>query len=403
MDTPEARPQFVITLVHGTFARNAPWMNDGSVLRESLTKALAPAKILFVSYHWSGCNSHRARVAGGVSLRRTRRQNLTQYPEAKHVMIAHSHGGNVAVYALNRFAQARKIAGVISLGTPYIEATPNDRRALARRARRSVFMSLLGLTCLVLWSSDRVLAALNFFGPLWHSLVAVPVILWVACVGLFSRRGPFLPRWKRLQAKVASRLACPRQLSVPFLCVSTRRDEARIALKLVAFLDGCLKWLYRAFLVTAVVAFLVVLVGIPVLIYRDVQNKSGLDSLAAIIGGGLLWLVASAVLLLVVVLTVMVGPAFRSVGSGVLRYLGYGSGMRGANSLFLVKQTLVPGSATDTTLHEFASRYSSFVLALRHSDLYLNPEVLAYIARWILLRSNTTSPSKAEKTEKKGG
>jgi hypothetical protein len=61
---------------------------------------------------------------------------LENFPGIPHFVIAHSHGGNVVFYTLQDETLRRKLAGVVTLATPFLQLTP---RALPR------FLLWLGL------------------------------------------------------------------------------------------------------------------------------------------------------------------------------------------------------------------------------------------------------------------
>ena len=54
------------------------------------------------------------------------------YPLAQHFIVAHSHGGNIALYALNHPELARKIRGVICLSTPFLNVRERNLGAIKR-------------------------------------------------------------------------------------------------------------------------------------------------------------------------------------------------------------------------------------------------------------------------------
>ena len=49
----------VVTLVHGTFARRAKWVQSSSLIYRELTKNL-PAPVVITTFGWSGRNSASA-------------------------------------------------------------------------------------------------------------------------------------------------------------------------------------------------------------------------------------------------------------------------------------------------------------------------------------------------------
>lgn len=99
----------VVTLVHGTWGRgmfcpsgDAPWTTEESTLCKSLKapEHLGPSTI-FRRFRWSGKNRHKARSKAANELHDYLARNFNSWPKAKHFVVAHSHGGNIALYAMN--------------------------------------------------------------------------------------------------------------------------------------------------------------------------------------------------------------------------------------------------------------------------------------------------------------
>src|SRR5262245_20235181 len=121
MDTPAdaarlGRPCSII-LVHGKWARGffpkrrevslyPPnkrwWFEEGSQFRTGLDAALKSASLdwTICPFLWSGANSVHARDCAARELSDQLRNHLQDDPDARAVIIAHSHGGNVALRAL---------------------------------------------------------------------------------------------------------------------------------------------------------------------------------------------------------------------------------------------------------------------------------------------------------------
>ena len=89
-DLPKA-PRFVVTLIHGTFARKASWIQPGSTLQTSLQMKLG-GSVEFIPYQWSGGNSHKSRLDAGHKLAHFMQNTIATYPQSEHYIIAHSHG-----------------------------------------------------------------------------------------------------------------------------------------------------------------------------------------------------------------------------------------------------------------------------------------------------------------------
>ena len=72
------------------------------------------------TYTWTGSNSFRARNAASLDLADELRDISENSPDADIVLIAHSHGGNVA---LNAIANSDvRIAGLVAMATPFSRA-----------------------------------------------------------------------------------------------------------------------------------------------------------------------------------------------------------------------------------------------------------------------------------------
>lgn len=119
-----------VIIVHGTF--NAPteggpplWYQPGGAFAKKLQAELtkrnpefkgavwrgwpdgkgeADEKPRFI--HWSGANTHPARVEAGKSLCVTMLNILAQDPNARLHLVGHSHGGNVVLKALEAYGRA---------------------------------------------------------------------------------------------------------------------------------------------------------------------------------------------------------------------------------------------------------------------------------------------------------
>ena len=127
----------IITLIHGTWACGARWTQEGSLLVSALQAADPEACI--ERLEWSGGNSHAARLDAAEKLVDHVRKFHRLYPDAKHYVIAHSHGGNVIRYALSLADISGYLHGVICLSTPFIAC----RRNLGRKELWSRFLMIV--------------------------------------------------------------------------------------------------------------------------------------------------------------------------------------------------------------------------------------------------------------------
>jgi hypothetical protein len=117
-------PLYVVHTVHGTYAPDAPWTKESSSFSEQLKRDLG-WRVKIESFGWSGKNSVSARWEAAQNFRRHLEEKLNdkEYVGAKHIIVSHSHGGNVAFWALANEALASRVAGVVTLATPFLSAT----------------------------------------------------------------------------------------------------------------------------------------------------------------------------------------------------------------------------------------------------------------------------------------
>lgn len=134
----------VTIIIHGTFASQADWwkLGTGGTFADRLESALSEqgmcgtvwqpvlkAGLSYEHFAWSGDNSHQARVAAGRNLARSLHE-LGQRCSASsssplHInLIAHSHGGNVALEALRHLKNTVRVQRLVCLGTPLISFRP---------------------------------------------------------------------------------------------------------------------------------------------------------------------------------------------------------------------------------------------------------------------------------------
>ncbi|MGD0192192.1 MAG: alpha/beta hydrolase [Rhizomicrobium sp.] len=146
----------LVVLVHGTFARGAPWAAENGPLAQTLKSRISGAKVR--SFPWTGDNNHMARLAAGRELAQFLDELNAQHPDATLHLITHSHGGNVALYAADQMRATDKLGSITFLGTPFLTATP---RRIAPQAGRFAFL---------------LSAPLAFFFIVAALLIAIPIV-----------------------------------------------------------------------------------------------------------------------------------------------------------------------------------------------------------------------------------
>src|ERR1700730_15831249 len=103
-----SRPELLITLVHGTRGRgifSCPpregrppfWFEDGSPFLARLSAGIADIPHRIKPLLWSGANSIFERDRTAQLLGEYLAAEHAQHPLASQLIIAHSHGGNIAL------------------------------------------------------------------------------------------------------------------------------------------------------------------------------------------------------------------------------------------------------------------------------------------------------------------
>jgi hypothetical protein len=195
-----------ITLVHGTWPRGkwrdvllTPfyekwpsrflpkwlWFADGSEFRSRLTAALSKRGLSaqIAPFLWSGANSVRERDKAARELLEHIRAKQSDYPSCTQVVIAHSHGGNVALRALDKLGVTRDEIFIATIATPFVEIFRTEPSPVETKRIEQMFLA-----------SGALLSALIpiVFGvDLWSlEYIVTPVLLlllWFLLRGLRAR------------------------------------------------------------------------------------------------------------------------------------------------------------------------------------------------------------------------
>jgi hypothetical protein len=117
--------RIVVTLIHGTFATEAEWVRNESKLCKAVNDAF-PGGVEFRRLPWSGGNTIGARQDAAGKLREQILADPVSAADTRHFLVAHSHGGNIALYALRDPKVRERITGVATLATPFLIARKRD-------------------------------------------------------------------------------------------------------------------------------------------------------------------------------------------------------------------------------------------------------------------------------------
>ena len=365
---------YLLTLVHGTWPNPHGWVSARSFLRRELASRLGD--VTFREFSWAGTNRHAARTEGGASLARFIRDGHDEYPGARHFVIAHSHGGNVALYAMRDPVAREAVDGIVTLATPFISA----RRRKLRPHSNVLAWAVLGISALLaLVAIDAM--NVRYGAPGWLLGSAI----------LMVNTRPALATWlivagRHGQARIVTAYQPPRVDRSRLFIVLPRGDEAGRWLRaweVVArgpFVIGCL--LLAAAEAALRSNFAIVLDGLAKSTLRRGLEEIyvfGIDGLALAIAGLALCLIWGLVL-----------PVFSSV----MRWPGYWREPLLANVLVRIGSDRVP-SATNGgshTAHVFEVPRASLVRRiindrLRHSAICEDASVADAIAEWIGMTS----------------
>jgi Protein of unknown function (DUF2974) len=226
-----AASECTVTLVHGTIPSLGPkrlfrqqrWIQEGSLFCLTMS---ASVNALFLPFSWSGKNSHKARLAAGQDLAASLRRTFADHPSRRHYVIAHSHGGNVALYALKELSEDERhfISGVVTMGTPFIHSSPRD----------------------TVYIRDNLMLCLSKGSVVWVVIFLIVILLgfgaytpdrWVYLLSsLCGLAGPSMRHiarkydieyWNKAARKMDERLDAKLLPGTPLMCVVADRDEAK--------------------------------------------------------------------------------------------------------------------------------------------------------------------------------
>jgi hypothetical protein len=371
----------VVTLVHGTFARNAQWTRAGSKMHSCL--GAVGRKILFNDFAWSGFNSVRARTDAAARLSASLEHCSREVPGARHVVIGHSHGGAVGLLACCSDRVRDNVVGVVCIATPFICVQSRPSSLLGEMVAWALLALLAVPAFYVGFKLDN-----GFYGLLiWFGLMGV-------CGGLemwFQRKGQ-----RTLQALADFQPTLP---STKVLLMRTLGDEASMALGAGQFLA----WVgLRVSRLLSSICDLVdltekthvtdwslkiLLFGVPIaavigsVLWRF--NEASISDMlfgfviygcAALMVISVIWLVLALVCAFVVLgLIPLIGLLFTPFGGGDVAFAGMFADVSVEAAPCGVWQVVVLSERSDLPSKEL----------LRHSMLYADDRALAIICRFL--------------------
>lgn len=243
---------YALYYVHGTWgrlrlpfqARKPFWFESKSAFRHELEQRLSEAGLQYNSwaFRWSGANSLAHREYAAQSLARKIRQNNIKHPGRCHVIIAHSHGGNVALRAAKiletvdsdreNFSDVK--LKIVTLATPFIQ--------LSKKSDSLIWVITL-LSAFIFVFFCLILLANIFFEYAASTDAPKSLLRWIVTGAMFIFLSFFLGQDADLRKPAEERKSSrskwliglaefePVSKNLSVLVMHSKNDEADIALR----------------------------------------------------------------------------------------------------------------------------------------------------------------------------
>jgi len=273
--------QLFITIVHGTWPdglfrtllgrkRRTYWFDNGSSFCTRLSAGLGGIPHKIKSLRWGGENSVYKRDEVALRLAEDLSTQHKEHPQATQLVIAHSHGGNIALRALHHLhkredapACGKESANplVVTLATPFVEIHPADLGS------RSFLVRLALVSALVLPLSIFASPVLNSVADQPYSSTGSLLGALLLCICALVAWGWYwIGRGAARQQKVELLSDATRLGETPSgrrLCVIRAVDEAHLVMALGTILTYIFTTLIA--LSVVVVNFLPTIANLPLM------------------------------------------------------------------------------------------------------------------------------------------
>jgi len=214
--------KIVIIAIHGTFAQQAPWSQAGSAFHRRILSRMPQTDIEWVAMNWTGKNSHAAREAASLQLADLIKLHSADTAGSQLFIIAHSHGGNVALMTLAQFpALQRRVTGVVCLSTPFIQASAVDVQAFEADVREILTLPKIGFLTFVMYAS------LDFLNHKVPGVLEVGMAAYVVSLLFAGFTAAFAHgRLRKTDQTAILKTYNYNAIPVPILALRTTADEA---------------------------------------------------------------------------------------------------------------------------------------------------------------------------------
>jgi len=397
------RQRILMMLVHGTFTPGMQWVLEGSEFRKELLGALQESTdVEFKNIDWRGFlrffnNGHHSRLRAGQELAKASLEWVRSEPGIPLFFVAHSHGGNVVMYALRNPELLAATTGVVSLSTPYIAV---EGRSLGHFSEAIwaglglIALFAVGGTSILLISAEiadrwpSTAQTILSFGPRmkWSHLLAVaPSIVGLGLVfAAMQWTDDFVSaKLKRLRTSSIERFWQPSLEESKCFVAGTAWDEAAGGLAVAQFaadlpmLLSKLPWLVLA-------AFAWMLYKDPLSMNQSLHSVGAFQfvwNLVIVIAGALYSaVVLTAGLVILFLLLRLVLMVVHSAGFGFI-------------SPIVGVVTSITGKRVPPGLYRWRGYVPQATKGMVHSRLYDDRLVIRDIAEWIRGRLSDNKPT----------
>lgn len=341
----------VFVLIHGTFARAAKWVRDDSNLADRLRSEFPNS--LITNVPWSGRNRFKARAQSAVDLQERVHKLRVECPHARITVIAHSHGGTLALHALSDASLSEQISAIICLSSPFLWVRPRWSRFQYVLLNQILTLTVCIPMAIVLFQSLHH-AGISKSG-MWATklgIILVVALIWSQSMWLIEKRIRKLSDESTINPGLGSKT----------LILRTTADEAGFILSVASFLSWLTSYPFRVISRVLDRAFHKPFDRVPTVL-------SWFGGLVSLILG---WFCLIFVGWLEVILFLPVA----------ILNLAYGPELLFASLFAEVTAESTPPGKWEVRCFE-PDELGITDTTLRHSELYQNDDVISEIFRWL--------------------